>query len=201
MVCVIRREIHEMISTPCWYSTLASGELETRKSSSPFIIHDPFVSPGWTLLVTTTTFLLRFSSGDWTYRIAYFIRWLTNYTHAPTYLRCDSEYWYTVPSNGMTESSLFYKLSRVRVFLNPVKIMLNGGKERERERHEGCYINRIEEAGPGQRSPLHVHVPVGQSRCKGSSVRSRPCHWSAGRCETTSERSSKTPDEYPVCRR
>ena len=39
-----------MVTVP----TKASGEDPVRKSSSPFIIHEPLVSPGWTLAVTTT---------------------------------------------------------------------------------------------------------------------------------------------------
>ena len=34
--------------------TEASGEGPVRKSSNPFIIQEPLVSPGWTLAVTTT---------------------------------------------------------------------------------------------------------------------------------------------------
>ena len=64
---ILQRCVRVCVCVCVCVCTLASGEFDMRKSSSPFIIHDPLVSPGWTLPVTTTTFLLLFSSGDWTY--------------------------------------------------------------------------------------------------------------------------------------
>jgi len=45
---------------------LASGESPVRYSMSPFIIQEPLVSPGWTLLVTTTARFVSLSCGDFT---------------------------------------------------------------------------------------------------------------------------------------